>query len=232
MWISDGERIVFTSTREGGRGLFSRAADGTGEVEHLVTMEEATGLFLWGRPVDAGRLVISSRSRANASWDVAVLSLDGQPSLQPVLDSEANEVNPTVAPDGRWIAYASDESGDMEVYVQRFPDGGQRQRISTSGGVKPLWSPDGGTLYYVRQNAVMSVLVETEPTFTRDTPTVLFEADNSLEPNTQGLQDIHPDGQRFLALTPEGADGESAAQSHLILIQNWFQELTERVPVP
>ena len=209
------------SDRDGGRGLFSRTADGTGEVEHLVTIEGATGLDLWGKPVDDERLLVSYRVN---SWDVALLSLDGEPALLPMLDSEANEAFATVSPDGRWIAYNSDESGNGEIYAQRFPDLGDRQRISTTGGTKPLWSPDG--------NAVMVVPLEMEPTLTPRTPTVLFEMDQSLEDGNRGLHDISPDGQRFLAVMSQGDSGEDAPQPHLVFVQNWFQELTERVPVP
>ena len=163
--------------------------------------------------------------------DVALISLDGQPSLQPLLDSEANEVRPTVSPDGQWIAYESDDSGDREIYVQRFPELGDRQRISTAGGTRPLWSPDGNRLYYATGNAVMMVPLEMEPTLTPGTPTVLFEADQPFESaGLRGLQDISPDGQRFLAIMNPDDSGEDAP--HLIFVQNWFQELTERVPVP
>ena len=122
VWSLDGERIIFSSNRGGGRGLFSRSADGTGEIEPLVTIAEARSLVLWGRPVASGRLVFSYQGSAGS--DVVMFSLNGQRSLQPVLNSAANERFATVSPDGRWIAYESDETGDWEVYVQRFPDGG------------------------------------------------------------------------------------------------------------
>ena len=230
-WTSDGERIVFSSYRGGRTGLFSRAADGTGEVQHLVTIENSRDLMLWGRPIDSGRLVFSYGTFSSA--DVALLSFEGEPSLQPVLDSEANEGFATVSPDGRWIAYASDETGDYEVYVQRFPDGGERQRVSAAGGMKPLWSPDGDTLFYVTRNMMMTVSVTMDPIFTAETPTLLFEADGSLEITNRGLQDISPDGQRFLALMNPSSAGEDVRplpQMHVV--QNWFEELTERVPIP
>ena len=168
VWLPDGERIIFSSERHGGpgRSLFSRSSDGTGPVEHLVTIDDATLVYLWGRPVDSDRRVLTSNG------DVTLLSLDGQPALRPILDSEALEVAGTVSPDGRWIAYQSDETGDYEIYVQRFPDGGQRQRISTAGGWKPLWSPAGDALFYVDQNALMSVAVETDEPFAAETPTL------------------------------------------------------------
>ena len=230
VWTTDGEEIVFNSTREGGRSLFVRAADGTGAVERLLTIEDATSLGLWGGPIDAERLVFTYTNSSGVH--LASITLDGQSSLQPVLDSEENQSLARVSPDGQWIAYQSDETGDREIYVQRFPSGGQRRRVSTAGGVKALWSPDGKAIFYARGNALMIVPVEMEPTFTTGTPSVLFQTDTSLEPGNQGLQDIHPDGRRFLALIPEASAEELVAQSHLVFVQNWFQELTERVPVP
>ena len=237
MWASDGERVVFSSNRgdqtmdgQENWGLFSRAADGTGEVQHLVTVENARDLRMWGRPIDSGRLLFSNG--AFSGGDVALLSFEGQPSSQPVLDSEASERFATVSPDGRWIAYASDETGEYEVYVQRFPDGGERQRVSAAGGMKPLWSPDGDTLFYVTRNTMMIVSVTMEPTFVADTPTVLFEADGLADRNV-GLQDISPDGQRFLALmNPSSFVEDAPPPPQINVVLNWFQELTERVPVP
>ena len=229
VWLPDGERIIFSSERHGGpgRSLFSRSSDGTGPVEHLVTIDDATLVYLWGRPVDSDRLVLTSNG------DVTLLSLDGQPALRPILDSEALEVAGTVSPDGRWIAYQSDETGDYEIYVQRFPDGGQRQRISTAGGWKPLWSPAGDALFYVDQNALMSVAVETDEPFAAETPTLLFEASSSLAAPALGLQDISPDGRRFLALMPPGDTGGSgSAAGEITVVLNWTQELLERVPIP
>ena len=230
VWTSDGRRVVFNSDREGGRGLFSKAADGTGEVEHLATIEEARNLVLWGRPVGSERLVFDYLGTSGRN--VSLLSLDEQPSLQPLLASEANEQNATISADGRWMAYQSDETGDWEVYVQRFPDGGQRRRISTAGGLKPLWSPDGDALFYVKGNALMAVAVKTEPILTLDTPMVLFEADQSLEDTNRGLQDISPDGQRFLALLIPGSSSDNSASPQINVVLNWHQELLERVPVP
>ena len=88
-----------------------------------------------------------------AHFDVTALIGEGS------VDTQANEVLPVVSPDGRWLAYMSDESGALEVYVQRFPDGGGRQRVSTSGGTRPIWGPDGRELFYVNQHMMMAVSV-------------------------------------------------------------------------
>lgn len=142
--------------------------------------------------------------------------------MQALLDTPADEQMPTVSPDGGWLAYVSDETGGPEVYAQRFPEGGQRQRISTGGGTKPLWSPQGAELFYVRDSVLMMVPVELEPELAVGTPTALFEATQDLaQPPWQGLQDISRDGQRFLAVLPR----EDVPEAQFIFVQNWFEEL-------
>ncbi len=227
VWSQNAERLFFSSTRAGGRGIFQRAADGSGDVERLVTIEDSTGLNLWGSPVDGRRLVFHYTDAAGDN--VGLLTLDERPLFEPLLDSPANEAYPTVAPNGRWIAYQSNETGDWEVYAERFPAGGERQRISADGGVKPLWSPEGDSLYYVKRNTVMRVSVETEEALSPGAPTVLFEANEPLDARFRGVQAISPDGQRFLALLEQGAAG-GAPPSDLVVIQHWFQELERLAP--
>ena len=132
----------------------------------------------------------------------------------------------------RGMAYTSDETGQSEVYVRPFPnvDEGRRVQVSTDGGVGPLWGPDGHELFYGRPQqgdqdaAMMVVAVETEPTFSRGTPAVVFEG-------PYALIGISPDGQRFL-VTKEATTTDAAFdQSQVTVVENWHQELLERVPI-
>lgn len=117
--------------------------------------------------------------------------------------------------------------------MQRFPELGQRQQISTGGGSKPRWSPDGRELLYANGNALMVVPIETEPSFRPGTPDTVFEGSDLLETRGQGFSDISPDGQRFL-IVRSGAqtDDDSAATAQIVLIENWFSELERLVPTP
>ena len=127
------------------------------------------------------------------------MMLDEDRAVAPLLVSAFNESNPAVSPDGVWVAYRSDESGRNEVYVERFPDLGDRLRISTDGGTAPLWSHDGTELYYREGRAVMAVPVETGDSFTAGPPETLFEG-----PYLDDLArnyDLAPDG-RFLMIKP------------------------------
>ena len=138
----------------------------------------------------------------------------------------------TISPDGRWMAYQSDESGDWEVFVERFPDGGERQRISPSGGEKPLWSPVDDRLFYVNGNVVMSVPITLGTALHVGPATMLFEADVPLHRENDGIQDISPDGQRFLTLVTGDPLKNEATSPGFVFVQNWFEELRQRLPVP
>jgi serine/threonine-protein kinase len=230
MWTVDGDRVVFTSPRGDGPGLFLRAADGTGDVEHLVTLDAGTALHLWSRPSRVGQFPFSYQPQSGGR-DVAFLSLDGEPSWHPVFTMEATEAMATVSPDGRRIAYISNDTGNYEVYVQQFPDGGDRKRISTTGGVKPLWSPDGNALYYVDDRSVMVARVEVGPdTLRSEAPMLLFETNSPLQDNLRGIQDISPDGARFLAILVPGFSGETVPPSNIEVVLNWTKELQRLFP--
>ncbi len=232
LWTPDGESIVFTSQRETPRGLFSRAFDGTGPVERLMTLDEDGFLDAGDWSPDGQSLIfwyVSRDTRAN----IGILSLEGEPSWEPLIQTEARELQPAISPDGGWIAYTSEQTGQPEVYVQRFPELGQRQQISTGGGSKPRWSPDGRELFYANGNTLMVVPIETEPSFRPGTPDTVFEGSDSLETLGLGFSDISPDGQRFL-IVQSGAqtDEGSAATAQIVLTENWFSELERLVPTP
>ena len=229
-WLTD-DRILFMSERDGAPGgeLYARSADGTGAVAPVLVTDYQTFGF-WTSAFDPERLIVTTGNPANV--DVGFLTLGDDPEVQPLVASDAREVEGTVSPDGGWLAYSSDDTGAAEVYVQRFPDGGERQRVSNGGGRKPLWAPDGRTLYYVTQNRVMQVAVGTGSSFTSETPTELFQVGVRLEGRLRGIQDISPDGQRFLALVPPGGiDTPAPSSAGITVVLNWQQELLDRVPV-
>ena len=140
LWTPDGEHVVFQSTREGG-GVFWKAADGTGQVERL--KDGAARPQAWATD---GRLIIDQ------GQDVGVLTMDGERTVEMVLDAEYPEMGPALSPDGRWLAYHSDETARSLVYVRPFPNTDDGQwRVSPDFGRHPAWSPDGRELFFTAE---------------------------------------------------------------------------------
>ena len=224
LWTPDSSQVVFLSRRDGG-GLFWKAADGTGEVERLLETVATPG----GWSAD-GRLVFS-----RPPGDIGVLTVEGERTVEMLIESEFTERAAVLSADGRWLAYQSDESGQFEIYVRPFPnvDDGKWQ-VSTGTGSHPVWSPDGRRLFYVVDaNRMMVVEVGTDPTFNWGTPTEAFGGSNyELRGGPVRGYDVAPDGERFLVrIRRSGADGDEAFNG-LIFVENWHQELLERVPIP
>ena len=146
-WTPDGLRIAFGSGRDGSTSLFWKAADGTGAVERLNPSGDAQRPHTFSP--DGTMLVFREVSIANES-DLGVLSMDADGASEPLLTTEFDETNPGISPDGLWLAYQSDESGQYEVYVRPFPDVDEgRWQISRGGGTSPLWAPNGGELFFL-----------------------------------------------------------------------------------
>ena len=169
LWSPEGDRVVFRSDREP-QGLFWKAADGRGAVEPLLAGEAVQQLSFLS-PDDwsfDGTALVFSYTAPETNDDIGILSMDGERAWQPLLSSAANEDTPALSPDGAWIAYASNETGQLEVYVERFPDLGDKEQISTGGGRGPVWSHDGSELFYrdLSGARMMVVAIGTEPTLT------------------------------------------------------------------
>jgi len=231
VWSPDGQRIAFSSSRGGGSAvnssLFWRAADGSGSVELLA--ESDGQLFPTSfLPNAAGILVFGAATNSGANDDIGVFRMEGTGGAAPLLETAFAESYPAVSPDGRWLAYVSDESGREEVYVRPFPDVdvGGRWQVSTGGGTQPLWARGGQELFYRNGEAVIAVPVQTDPTFTAGNSEVLFEG-GYLQANGGPNYDVSLDSERFLMIKP--LDNASGAP-RIIVVQNWLEELERLVP--
>jgi serine/threonine-protein kinase len=153
-----------------------------------------------------------------------MLSLSGDREAEPFLNGRANEMWPAFSPNGRWIAYQSDETGEFEIYIRRFPGGGGMRQVSTGGGAYPVWNPNGKELFYRSGDKMMALAVETEGDLVLGRPTVLFE-----RPYPPGFSTfaVTPDGRRFIDLDDSVAE---AAPTHLVLVQNFGEELKRLAP--
>ena len=231
LWTLDGQRVVFASARDGRMNVYAKGADGTGPVERVTTRDTDQWPSSWS--ADGHTLVVTDH--AGAQWDVHVIALGAENRTEGLIETEFVETYPDVSPDGRWIAYMSGESGQMEVYVRPFPnvDDG-RWQISRDGGFEPVWAPSGRELFFREGNTrdMMVVAVETEPTLSPGNPEVLFEAPyRTGSPRRARPWDVAQDG-RFLMIKERASGEEAGASSDIVVVENWFEELNQRVPIP
>jgi Tol biopolymer transport system component len=220
VWTPDGKRIAFNSNKEGQKNIFWQLADGSGGRERLTT---SNNIHVPGSWSPDGQLLAFAEVNSTTGLDIWVLRL-GDRKAQLFLRTPFNEQAPQFSPDGRWLAYYSNESGRSEVYVQPYPGPGGKWQISTEGGKEPLWNRNGRELFYRSGSKVMAVEITTHPSFSASTPKVIFEGQYLSVNYTVPNYDVSSDGQRFLMLKPI----EQAAQINVVL--NWFEELKQKVP--
>ena len=233
LWSPDSRRLFFASQRAGAANLYQRAADGTGDVERLT--ENPTNQFPYAFTPDGTEIVFRQDS-LDTGTDLMQVPLQPPGTPQPLVGTMFSERNAELAPDGAWLAYESNESGREEIYVQPFPDvDGGKWQISTDGGRLPLWSRDGQELFYASPEGVlMGARVEPGSLWRNGTPVPILQGEYPYGVPPFGRTfDIAPDGERFLMLK-EGAGGDSQEDppNRFIVVENWFEELRQRVPVP
>jgi eukaryotic-like serine/threonine-protein kinase len=217
-WSPDGKQIIFQSNRDGPFNIYQKLSSGAGGEERLFPSVVSVGPQDWS--ADA-RFLVYAVAGAKGNWQLSVLPMSGEHKLIPFVENGANNYHAQFSHDSRWVAYASNESGRYEVYVQSFPAGNGKWQVSTSGGVQPRWRRDGKELFYLAlDRKLMAVPVRGASTFEFGAGVPLFEARMELGTTvvTGWMQqyDVAPDGQRFLLdLEPDS----SASPINVVL--NW-----------
>jgi hypothetical protein len=215
VWSPDGSQIVFSTNRNGPLDLYMKSLSGTGEEEALLKSDSGKGPTDWSSD---GQFILyeSFDSKTNTSdlWVLPLSNRQPRPFLQTAFDERQGQFSP----DGRWVAYSSDESGRYEVYVQSFPTPGGKRQISTNGGTEPQWRRDGKELFYLGTDQKLMVAeVKSGSAFDADVPKRLFETRAlGLGAQFSGHYFLSSNGQRFLLAFPEETRSEP-----INIVVNW-----------
>ena len=238
VWAPDGKRLAFMSNRDGGYQIFWKRADGRGDAERLPGRGSTTAPDVFNIPYSwsrDGRLLAIARLAPAAAAELCVLRLDDDSTARsggtpPAFTrTRAADGAPQLSPDGRWMAYASEESGQREIYVQAYPGPGGRWQISSDGGNEPLWSASGRELFYRIGGRMMGVDINTEGEFLAGKPRQLFEGSyvRAAVIYARANYDVSPDGQRFLML--KSVQEKPAPLTQIQVVLNWSDELKRRL---
>jgi eukaryotic-like serine/threonine-protein kinase len=217
-WSPDGKRIAFSIRPPDSvqRNLYSQVANGTGQPELLAHATGSDmGPYSWSQD---GKFIVYAQGTGKTKRDIWLLPLEGDRKPVPYLNTPANEDFPQFSPDSRWMAYASDESGQNQVYIQAVPQNGTRVQVSAAGGSQPRWRRDGKELFYISadQKMMAAPIQASNASIEAGTPKALFEG--APEPS-QGVYVYQPtaDGQRFLVTAPLN----EGASPRLTVVLNW-----------
>ncbi|MDX1390481.1 MAG: hypothetical protein R3344_14935, partial [Acidobacteriota bacterium] len=222
VWRPGHDEITLSSV--GGHdvpAVFSIAADGSGERRALQPQQAGRPLFPTGWSPD-GQTLCYVTTDASLGFDILTVGEGGEGPPRPFVATTFDEHMAVFSPDGQWVAYSSDESGRMEVYVIPYPGPGSKTKVSNEGGGEPVWNPAGGELFYRDGDKMMAVTVRTEGDLTVSRPRLLFEA--SFARRTLAWitnYDVSRDGQRFLMIQ----EAPRPDSRRIEIVQNWFAEV-------
>jgi Tol biopolymer transport system component len=224
IWTPDGQRAVFSSNTRGVRNLFWTAVFQQGQAERLASSENVQLPGSWSP--DAATLAFVER-HPTTGRDIWLLPLGGDRLPRRFLDTPSDEGAPRFSPDGRSVAYVSNESGRTEVFLRSRMDPARRQQVSNSGGAEAIWARDGRQLFYRRGDKMMMVPILGSAVAPRaGTPQELFEGKFAAGTLDAANYDVTPDGQRFLMVQ---AEPQGAART-LHVLMNWFGAVAAASP--
>jgi len=230
-WSPTGDRLAFASGRTGGRDIYVKSADGSGEVSPLLLTEDTVEYLTdWSR--DEKTLLFFRRLQATGGagiGDIFYLQRkdDGSYEEVPFQTTQFEEVTPQFSPDERFIAYVSNESGQSDIYIQAFPQGGAKRRVSVNSGFAPRWRSDGKELFYVEGETLMATPVTTSPSLTVGSPEALFSAPGLAWQGSNFLgYDVTADGEKFVLRETVESDTES--RPAIRVVENWYEEFRDR----
>ena len=236
-WTPDGQRITYSAREKGeALNLWWIRADGAGDAQRLTESKNPQYARSW-RP--DGKVLAFTQTNPGTGNDVMTLPIEGNEKSgwkpgepKPFVNSAFSEETPAFSPDGRWLAYESNESGSFEVYVRPFPGPGGKWQVSTGGGVLPKWSRNGKELFYRTVDSKIMAVTYTASgeSFHGDKPQ-LWSMGQFIDRGVGNYSfDLHPDGKRFAVLKAPGTE-QNAAVNKISFVFNFFDELRSKFPV-
>ena len=217
VWTPDGKSLTYVSDRDGSRNLFRQSLEGAAQAEQLTTGDNPKWPTSWSQN---GSVLAYHEEHPDSSLDIWLLKMNDR-KPEPFLQTRFNEHQAIFAPNGQWLAFVSDQSGQDEVYVRAFAGKSESLKVSSAGGKWPMWHPNGQQLYYRLGDKLMAVAITTKPKFSAATARELFA-----RRSRGGRMNISHKSSRFLFV-----DADLAQEvSHLNVVLNWFEELNSKVP--
>ena len=227
VWTADGRRVLFASNRAGAFNVYAQNADGTGSAERITADASATYPTAVSR--DGLRVLLNQLMNSQVAIAQLALSSRGPVSSHPqiLINTPYEEVNAQLSPNGRFVAYQSNESGRFQVYVRPYPDvSSARWQVTTEGGSNPMWGADGAELFYLDgATAMTAVPVQTAGhMFTSGNPKALFDARIYTADGTRAY-DLAPDGTRLLLIKDGGTADSKLTPAGIFVVLNWLADL-------
>jgi serine/threonine protein kinase/Tol biopolymer transport system component len=218
-WTPNNKKVTFQLYRSSVYNIYWKRVDGIGEAELLIAGENIQAGGTWSNDET---LFAFYEIHPSTQRDIWVYTTSDS-TASPFLNTPDDESTPAISPDGKWIAYTSNRTGQYEIYISPYHGPGSEERISTQGGDQAVWSPDGRELFYREGDKMMVVSVETQPSLKLGVPELLFEKPYLFDSrNTQ--YDIHPDGNRFLMIK-----SEESTSNKINIVINWFEVLKDNM---
>jgi eukaryotic-like serine/threonine-protein kinase len=217
-WMPDGKQLLLIGSGSEDLGLFLAPADGREAARMLLHGE-------FGSPAVApdGSAVLFGRQAAPVQWDIWRLALTRDENIEPWLATASLEAEPRFSPDGQWVTYRSNKSGENEVYVRSYAGDGGIFQVSTRGGIEPRWSRDGKEIFFLSRGSLWSVFVRASPMFSSDPPRKLFDFSDDI---LLGFYDVSPDGQHFVMVEK---DPFELRPLDLVIVPGWVDEMKARL---